>query len=225
MTFAEKVLSYYASIKLHNKLPEAIQVMNPYLDTYTFELCSAFYKKFYNDSNQRIFIAGINPGRLGGGLTGIPFTDPVKLENECGIPNTLPKRTELSADFIYQMITSYGGTAKFYSQFFFGAVCPLGFTKEGKNLNYYDQKDLEASVRPFIIESLKNQLALGLNKEICFCLGEGKNYDYFQRMNQEHSFFKQIVPLPHPRFIMQYKRKKLLGFISLYIKQLQQIGQ
>ena len=36
------------------------------------------------------------------------------------------------------MIEGYGGPEKFYSKFYFGAISPLGFTMDGKNLNYYD---------------------------------------------------------------------------------------
>lgn len=218
--FSDKVLQFYNSLKLDVKLPEKVEVMNPYQDRNTFELCSRFYKKFYHDSEKRTLILGINPGRFGGGITGVPFTDPVKLETYCGITNTLQKKAELSADFIYTMIEAYGGVEKFYQHYFIGAVCPLGFTKEGKNINYYDQQDLEKAVYPFIIEAMRKQLSLGINTHVCFCLGEGKNFKFLSKLNEEYSFFKKIVPLPHPRFIMQYRRKKISDFIRLYVEKL-----
>jgi len=223
MRFSEKVLQFYSSLKLDVPLPEKVEVMNPYQNKNTVALCEKFYTKYYNETENRSLIVGINPGRLGGGLTGVPFTDPLKLQNECGIPNELQKKQELSADFIYQVIEAYGGTTKFYHNYFIGAVCPLGFTKDGKNLNYYDIKDLEKAVYPFIIESLKKQLALGITTEICFCLGEGKNFEFLSKVNQAHSFFKKIVPLPHPRFIMQYRRKKINDFIRLYVEKLSEV--
>jgi len=218
--FCDRVLSFYQSLELKNKLPEGVSVMNPYKDVATIALVEKFYKKFYKDNIPRIFIAGINPGRLGGGTTGIPFTDPVKLEKNCGIENELPKKTELSADFIYQMILAYGGPGVFYNKFFFGAVCPLGFTKDGKNLNYYDQNELKKEVTPFIIESLRGQLKLGIKTDRCYCLGEGKNFEFLNSLNKEYTFFKKIIPLPHPRFIMQYRRKKINDFISMYVEKL-----
>jgi hypothetical protein len=220
MTLSDQILSFYKSLKFNISIPDEIEVMNPYQDRDVFELCSEFYHKFYNDNNQRTIIFGINPGRLGGGVTGVPFTDPVKLEKFCGIANMLPKKTELSADFIYQMIEEYGGTQLFYSRFFISAVCPLGFTRNGTNLNYYDDKALESAVEKFIITSLQALLTFPVNRDVCYCLGEGKNYNYFTKLNVRHNFFKEIIPLPHPRFIMQYKRKKMLDFINNYIDKL-----
>lgn len=218
MTLASQILSFYKSLSLSAPLPTDIEVMNPYQDAIVFDLCEKFYDRFYNDTNPRRMILGINPGRLGGGVTGIPFTDPIKLETNCGITNTLQKKAELSADFIYAMINSSGGPEKFYNRFFISAVCPLGFTKNGNNLNYYDDKVLEETVKSFIITCLQGQLTFPIDRTVCYCLGEGKNYAYLSKVNAERNFFKEIIPLPHPRFIMQYRRKKITDFINLYIQ-------
>ncbi len=215
-TLAHQILSFYKSLSLPIRLPEGVEVMNPYQDAVAFDLCEKFYNKFYNDAQPRRMILGINPGRLGGGVTGVPFTDPIKLEKNCGIINSLPKKTELSADFIYSMIESSGGVNAFYRKFVISAVCPLGFTKNGNNLNYYDDKALENAVREFIITSLRVQLNFPIDRAVCYCLGEGQNYKYFSKLNTEYSFFNKIIPLPHPRFIMQYRRKKIVNFINLY---------
>lgn len=182
------------------------------------ELCSLFYNKFYNDDQERTLIFGINPGRFGGGITGIPFTDPLKLEKYCGIANDLKKKTELSADFIYRMIGAYGGPELFYGKFYITALSPLGFTQHEKNLNYYDIRELQETVEPFMIQSIKAQLKFGVNKEVCYCLGEGKNFKYLSSLNQKHQFFEEIIPLAHPRFIMQYRRKSLDSFVENYLK-------
>ncbi len=60
--------------------PRGVEVLNPYLDDEVMKLCKIFYDKYYNDDRGRVFIVGINPGRFGAGITGIPFTDPVVLE-------------------------------------------------------------------------------------------------------------------------------------------------
>jgi len=220
MLFSENINDFNQSLKLEIKLPDGVKVMNPFENRTTSRLAETFYNKYYADTNQRILLLGINPGRLGGGITGVPFTDPVKMQENCKIPNDLQKKTEPSAGFIYDMINSYGGPDKFYSKYFIHAVCPLGFTKNGINYNYYDDKELEKAVTPFIIESLKKFLTFNVNKEICYCLGNGKNYKFLNTLNNTNAFFKKVVPLPHPRWIVQYRRKRYQEFIELYLNEL-----
>ena len=220
MTAANDILKFLKGLTLTKKLPDEVAVMNPYQDKMTFDLCRQFYKKYYSDSNKRTLILGINPGRFGAGLTGIPFTDPVKLEAICGIPNTLQKKVELSADFIYAMIEAYGGPEKFYGTFLISSVSPLGFTKDNKNVNYYDIKALQLAITDFSVDCLQKQLAFNTNHEFCFCLGEGYNYKFLNDLNRKHNFFKTIIPLPHPRFIMQYRRKQVQAFIRMYVARL-----
>jgi len=220
MAFADDINLFNRNLSLEVALPEGVKVMNPFEDETTTNLAEKFYNKYYSDKNQRTLLLGINPGRLGGGITGVPFTDPVKMEVNCDIPNEFPKKTEPSAGFIYDMIDSFGGPDKFYSKFFIHAVCPLGFTKNGNNYNYYDDRKLEYAVCKFIIDSLKKFLTFNVNKKICYCLGNGKNFKFLNTLNKQHNFFVKIIPLPHPRWIVQYRRKRYDEFIDLYIKEL-----
>src|SRR5690606_33606584 len=97
-------------------------------------------------------------------------------------------------------------------------VSPLGFTKDGKNMNYYDSKELTSSLHDFILDCIQKQLTFGLHRHVCYCLGEGENYKFLKKLNNTHRFFDEIVPLPHPRFIMQYRRKKIESYIDLYLQ-------
>ena len=112
------------------------------------------------------------------------------------------------------------GNKKFYSKYYFSSICPLGFTLEGKNYNYYDKPDLLKAVQTFVVKSIETQLDFGLERRLVYCLGEGKNYQYLFRLNNEKKYFKHIIPLAHPRFIMQYKRKKLKSYINDYLQKL-----
>ena len=215
MTLADRILSFQKKLKIEVKLPKGVVVMNPYGEKVVAQLCEKFYKKFYSDNKPRFLILGINPGRFGGGITGIPFTDPVKLEM-LGIDNDLQKKRELSADFIYQMIDACGGAEKFYQRFYVSAVSPLGLVKEDKNLNYYDVKGLPELLEPFIVKCLKEQLSWGIDKKVCYCLGEGENFKCIKKLNAKFQFFNEVVALPHPRFIMQYRRKRVEEFVLMY---------
>jgi hypothetical protein len=217
-TFADRVNAFNASLSFTAVLPDRVSVMNPFQDPRTQALATQFYNQFYADNQKRFIILGINPGRLGGGTTGVPFTDPIRLKDICEIDHDLPMKAELSSDFIYQMITRFGGAQVFYQRFFISAVCPLGFTRDGKNLNYYDIPALQEAATPFIVQNLQRQLDLGLERSICFCLGEGQNYKFLQQLNARNGYFEKILPLPHPRFIMQYRRKKLSEFIEHYVR-------
>ena len=180
------------------------------------DILEGFLKKYYSDDHERILLLGINPGRYGAGITGINFTAPKQLKEICRIENPF-SGTELSAEFIYKMIEAYGGVKEFYSNFFIGSVCPLGFVQNGKNLNYYDHKLLLKAIEPFIIENLTELFSFNVNREICICIGGEKNFKYLSSLNNRYNWFQEIVSLPHPRFIMQYNRKFLDNYINRYL--------
>jgi len=197
--------------------------MNPYTQSYVREVCSQFLNKYFPDTNKRILILGINPGRFGAGVTGITFTDPIRLEKECGIQNNFRKRPEVSSVFIYDMIREFGGPSEFYSKFILSAISPLGFTKAGKNINYYDSGELVKLLNDFIIETLKWQISITGFSEKVICLGEGKNFGYLSKLNNKYHLFNEIISLPHPRWIMQYRFKQKGNYIKEYINKLEGI--
>jgi len=225
MTFADKVIQFNNQLEYTGApLPPGVRIMNPFRE---FEQVAGisvlFYRKYYNDENPRHIILGINPGRFGGGLTGIPFTDPKRLKSECGIDYEGKITHEPSSVFVYEMIHAYGGVEAFYSQFYINSLCPLGFTMlddkgREKNYNYYDSKELADAVKGFIVDNIRNQIALGVATDVCFCFGTGKNENYLHKLNEEHQFFKKIIALEHPRFIMQYKAKSKQGYIDKYLE-------
>jgi len=220
MTFADRILDFYASLEIEEKLPEGIEILNPYKKPEVMDACTTFYNKYYNDSKGRVMILGINPGRFGAGVTGIPFTDPVCLQKECGIKNRFDKRGELSSDFIYRLINKMGGPDHFYRHFYLGAVSPLGFVKAGKNYNYYDSRELTHTLKSFIIKSLVEQIGFGIVFKRVYVLGQGKNYDYLKMLNLDLKLFDELIPLPHPRWVMQYRRKQLDEILDETIKTL-----
>lgn len=217
-TQAQAILHFYKNQRPDFPMPEGISIMNPYLDKEAWRVATAFYEKFYGDANPRVFIFGINPGRFGGGVTGVPFTDPQKLREKCGIDNDWKDLPELSSKYMYEMIDAYGGVSSFYGKFYITALSPLGYVKGGKNLNYYDDKELLRSAEPYMLQCIRRQLETMPTSPACFCLGEGENFKQFRRINDKHQFFKEIIPLPHPRWIMQYRRKRVPEFIGGYVE-------
>lgn len=222
-TFAEKVIQFNKKLHFTGNLPEGVTILNPFReDTKVNELASAFYKKYYSDTHSRHMILGINPGRFGGGVTGIPFTDPKRLIEKCGIPFHGDLKHEPSSVFIYEMIEAFGGAASFYQHFYINSICPLGFTATnaiGKqvNYNYYDSKELTDAVYDFMCASITRQLAFGIHTDTGFCFGTGKNEKFLRELNEEKKYFRNIIALEHPRFIVQYKTKAKDFYITKYI--------
>jgi hypothetical protein len=228
-TFADKVISFCRELEFKGILPSGVSIMNPFRDNpEVINVITKFYHKFYDDFMPRHLILGINPGRFGAGVTGIPFTDTKRLKEQCSISIQDIETFETSSVFVYDMINRYGGTVKFYSSFYINSVCPLGFTSIGKtgkevNYNYYDNKKLTDAVHDFMIESINKQIGFGIEKDICFCFGAGKNFKYISELNKMYRFFDKIIPLEHPRFIMQYRSKQKEFYIEKYLEEFREI--
>jgi hypothetical protein len=211
------ISSFYSTLDLRPSLPDRIEWLYPQNDERVLQMVEAFAEKFYSDGKTRRLLLGINPGRFGAGVTGVNFTAPRQLKENLGLDHLFRDQSELSAEFIYAMISAYGGPEKFYSDFFIGSVCPLGFVKDGKNLNYYDDKKLLEAVEPFIIHNLQKLVDFKVDRDTCFSIGGEKNYKYLLTLNKKFGWFRKIEPLPHPRFIMQYRRKQVPAFIDQYL--------
>ncbi len=219
----KRIIDFLSKLPLPKGIPAGVEVMHPYTDTGVMRLVRDFYTKFYHDNEVRTGLFGINPGRHGAGLTGIPFTDPKRLRDHCGIDNILSSH-EPSSEFVYMVIDRMGGPAEFYKRFFISSLSPLGFTAEGKNLNYYDRPDLQKAIEPYIAITLEQQIQLGLHTQTAVILGAGKNLKFIERLNEQKSYFGRIVGLPHPRFIIQYKRRFLDDYLDIWVRTLEDVG-
>ena len=223
LTFADRVIEFNRGLVYTGNLPDNFQVMNPFLDNpETITVMREFYRKYYNDNNQRRFIIGINPSRNGAGVTGVPFTDTKRLESACGIAMKSARTHEVSSVFIYDMIEAYGGTEQFYSEFYINSPFPLAIIRETKsgnwlNANYYDDPQLFEMVKDFMIESLKKHINLGLNTSEVFVLGK-KNAVFVEKLNKIEKMFDKLTVLEHPRYIQQYKSKEKELYIDKYLR-------
>lgn len=222
-TFADKVVDFNRRLHYPGMLPAGFGVMNPYLDNpETMQVMQAFYHKYYNDTQQRKFIVGINPSRHGAGITGVPFTDTKRLESVCGIKMVSAHTHEVSSVFMYDMIDAFGGADVFYKTFYINSPFPLAIvrkTPDGKwlNANYYDDLMLFEMVRDFMIASLKKHISLGLDTSEVFVLGK-KNADFIRILNKEAHLFEKLTVLEHPRYIQQYKSKEKQLYIDRYLQ-------
>lgn len=222
---SERINSFNRSLDPDLKLPRNIRVMNPFKDNpEVLEISQKFYNMYYFDSNPRKMILGINPGRLGAGQTGIPFTDSKRLEENCGFEISSVQTHEPSSVFVYKVIEAYGSIRGFYRDFYINSVCPLGFLEQNNkgnwiNCNYYDYPELFSAVKEFCVDSLKKQLDFGMDASVCYVLGK-KNAVFLSILNEEYSLFGKLVPLYHPRYIVQYKAKYMNDYVEEFLQTL-----
>jgi len=87
--------------------------------------------------------------------------------------------------------------------------------------NYYDSKELTTAVEPYILQKFKEQIKFGVDTSVAYCLGTGKNYNYLKGLNESQQLFGKIIPLEHPRYIMQYKNRFKQDYIVKYLNSFQ----
>ena len=184
-----------------------------------------FYTKYYNDTDKRFMILGSSPARRGTALTGVPFEDINHLQEDTGISLDAFGANKRSSSFLYEVMEEYGGRQNFYKQFYMSFVCPLGIEKinlKGNwvNCNYYENAALKKCLHPFIVDSLRCQIDFNIDTTVCFCIGSGENFKFLTNINNKHHFFDAIVPLEHPRFIMQYNADRKEEFMQKYVNAL-----
>ena len=222
-SFGEQVLTFYRTIPRPPITSAAVEWIDPYNLPEVRRCMEAFYGRFYGDENPRLFVFGINPGRFGAGLTGIPFTDGYALTHACGIDSSLPQRQELSATFIHRVIHAWGGAVSFFGQAYITGVSPLGLLRGGVNFNYYDDRSVLRELEPFLVENIRRQLAFGARSQAAIVIGTGKNFQVMQRLNAEHHFFDELRAVEHPRFIMQYRRNQVDHYVASYVHVLKEL--
>jgi len=224
VTFGQRIERFLLGLQFDVALPPGFEVMQPYslpeVRTNVHQMC----RRYYTDTpNPRLPIWGINPGRLGGGITGLSFTDPYALHHLLGIGAETTMRREPSATFIQMVIEAYGGPENFYRDTFLSAMSPLGFIKEGNNINFYDDPVLCKAITPFILKCLTEQHSSGLRHDVCIVLGSGKLRTYVEREVVPVLKYSQVVYLDHPRYIMQYRRTLAHDYVDRYVSAIQSL--
>ncbi len=226
LTFAERVLQFYDNLACELlELPIGFKLINPFTGDNMKQVkrvTTAFYQKYYNDNHQRRLIIGSSPSRRGSAVIGVPFEDAEHLQKETGIFIDDFYINKSSTGFLFDVMKEYGGCTKFYADFYMSFVCPLGIVKTNLkgnevNCNYYEDERLQEILYPFIVKSIQSQINLGIDTSVCYCIGSGKNYTFLLKLNEEYHFFEKIIPLEHPRFIMQYNSNRKEEFIEKYL--------
>ena len=232
-TIAQKILAFNDALKSASiNLPEKHRLINPFTGANQqriAQITHRFYRQYYHDNKRRFMILGSSPARRGTALTGVPFEDVNHLQKDTGISIDAFGANKRSSSFLYEVMEEYGGRQNFYKQFYMSFVCPLGIEKinlKGNwiNCNYYENAVLKKCLYLFIVDSLRRQIDFNIDTSVCFCIGSGENFKFLSNINNEYHFFDTIVPLEHPRFIMQYNADRKEEFIQKHVNTFRQYG-
>lgn len=225
-TFGEKIIEFDKELsKVSFDLPSGFKLINPFNGDNKErinDIVCRFYNKFYNDNKKRRLIIGSSPARRGTAVTGIPYEDAAHLQNITGIHIDDFYVNKASSNFLYDVIEEYGGCEKFYSNFYMNFVCPIGIVRVNSkgnelNCNYYESKKVCELLYSFMLESLQKQIEFGLDTSVVYCIGSGANYKFLSELNEKYRLFDEIVPLEHPRFIMQYDSRNKEVYMKKYL--------
>ncbi len=214
VTYSDQVISFYRDFAVGDIFDNALQLHNPFDAPSRREIMTAFYEKFFKDEAPRTHILGINPSRLSNTSTGVHYTDGFALQTYCAIENNFSKSRELTSDFFYRVVERMGGTHDFFAKIFPWAAMPVALTDHGEYANYYEVENERVS--EIVSQNLKWLTGLPRSGKLVV-LGLGDNQARVKQMEGFPFGYQDIRYLPHPRWVMQYNRKRLDQFIEMYI--------
>jgi hypothetical protein len=110
-----------------------------------------FFRTYYAGEGRRIALVGLNPGRFGGGRTGLPFLDPLAVSALLG---GMGQGRERSARFLWGVIARLG-PERFFERVYLTNLSCLGFVRGGRNVNL-DQ--VPGPIRSALIEGFVEEM-------------------------------------------------------------------
>jgi uracil-DNA glycosylase len=157
------------------------------------ERVQAFFTRYYAQAPPRVALVGINPGRFGGGRTGLPFLDPPAVS--ALLDEHVPGAGERSARFLWEVIAAEGA-GRFFAGVYVTNLSWFGFLRDGTNLNL---DALPESVQTAIEADFMRELAL-VRPRALIPLGT-LVARRLARMQAAGTLKVQVLdPLPHPRW-------------------------
>lgn len=136
-----------------------------------------FDEKYYHEGFPKIVLCGINPGRKGAGVTGVPFVDMATLaerlpDNKISFNGS---GKEQSAQYFNEIVNHEEfGAKKFYKHFYVTNFSWVGFTKKSNNstkiINHNYHK-LNPEAQQYISNAFMREMTL-VNPTTIIPLGE-----------------------------------------------------
>ena len=165
-----------------------VEILKDFLNN--TEAIEKFNRTYYAHGVPNIVLCGMNPGRLGAGKTGIPFTDFKHLSKY--IDAVDHGDSERSATFFHEIVEHFG-VERFYRHVYVTNLSWLGFKRDGNNVNY---DDLSERAIAFIYKMFKKEMHYVKPKYIV-SLGDSVYTSLHTLFAHDHSI-DITHKLPHP---------------------------
>ena len=187
-----------------------IQILSNFIDNKNNIV--EFHKKYVEPNSPKIVICGINPGRNGAGLTGIPFIDFASLSQM--LPCIKKNDWEQSANFFFSIIQEFG-IETFYRNFHVTNISWFGFSRidKSKNVNYYE---IPTEIQKYLINKFVEEMAF-INPDYIIPLAEHVSWELDSLKKQDKIKAKIGTRLNHPAWVMAHRRKDLNTWRKKYV--------
>jgi uracil-DNA glycosylase len=171
-----------------------------------------FHKKFVQPNSPKIVMCGINPGRRGAGITGIPFIDTNSLSKM--LPDISNPKSEKSAKFFFSIIEEFG-INEFYRNIHVTNMSWFGFYKldNGTNVNY---NSLPTDIQNVLIDKFVEEMDL-INPDVILPIGDIVNWELLYNLKLKNRLYAEIGPrLYHPAYRL-VDRKTYIETLTKYL--------
>ena len=172
-----------------------------------------FHKRYVQPNSPKIVICGINPGRNGAGLTGIPFIDFESLSKM--LSNIGNKESEQSAKFFYSVIQKFE-IENFYQKFHVTNISWYGFSQidKQKNVNY---DNISTEIAIFLIEKFVEEMEF-INPDVIIPLSRNVLYELVSLKKRDKIKAEIGTRLCHPSWISTYRSKDFDLWTAKYVE-------
>lgn len=161
-----------------------------------------FHEKYVQPNSPKIVMCGINPGRRGAGITGIPFIDTNSLSKM--LPDISNPKSEKSAKFFFSIIEEFG-INEFYRNVHVTNMSWFGFYKldKGTNINY---NSLPTEIQNVLIDKFVEEIDF-INPVVIIPIGDIVNWELLYNLKVKNRLNEEIGQrLYHPAYRLVDRR-------------------
>ena len=204
-TFKEK---YSEVLKSNN-----IGILSKFLDNKNNII--EFHKRYVQPNSPKIVMCGINPGRRGAGITGIPFIDTNSLSEM--LPDISNPKSEKSAKFFFSIIKEFG-INEFSRNIHVTNMSWFGFYSldKGTNVNY---NYLPIEIQNVLVDKFVEEMDF-VNPNVILPIGDTVKLELLNNLKVKNRISAEIgTRLYHPAYRL-VERNSYIKVLTEYLTKL-----